>query len=124
MDPVEGGCETGYTSANTGGLGHECLKVKEGMHMLASRFETRRYAGVCPPPPIRPVCALPPPPAAGREREGEAQATRAPRALGVTTDHVMGVQLSWGAPASSASQFPTTPPDAFAFRARCVGPKC
>ena len=80
MDPVEGGCETGYTSANTGGLGHECLKVKEGMHMLASRFETRRYAGVCPPPQLGRCVPCPPPLLqGGRERERPKQ--RVPRGL-------------------------------------------
>jgi len=42
--PVAGACDAGYTSINTGGLGQECLKLKEGMEKLASRLETRRYA--------------------------------------------------------------------------------
>lgn len=42
-----GVCSTGYTSTNANAAGvHECLKVKSGMEKIASRLETRRYAGV------------------------------------------------------------------------------
>jgi hypothetical protein len=40
-----GSCDTGYTSINSS-AGHECLKVKEGMDLAASRLETRRYAAI------------------------------------------------------------------------------
>ena len=45
VDGVSGSCETGYTSINTS-AGHECLKVKDGMELAASRLETRRYAAI------------------------------------------------------------------------------
>ena len=38
-------CPEGFTSINTE-PGHECLKLKDGMGMLASRLETRRYAAM------------------------------------------------------------------------------
>lgn len=37
-------CPEGYASMNAEDAGHECLKVKPGMEMIASRLETRRYA--------------------------------------------------------------------------------
>lgn len=41
-----GKCSTGYTSTNANASGvHECLKLKPGMEKIASRLETRRYAG-------------------------------------------------------------------------------
>jgi len=41
----DGSCAEGFTSINTS-AGHECLKVKEGMEVAASRLETRRYAAI------------------------------------------------------------------------------
>jgi secreted PhoX family phosphatase len=38
-------CAAGFTSINTS-AGHECLKVKDGMEVAASRLETRRYAAM------------------------------------------------------------------------------
>lgn len=38
-------CPANFKAVNTGGRGAECLRVKSGMEKLASRFETRRYAG-------------------------------------------------------------------------------
>lgn len=38
-------CPTGFTSVNTS-WGHECLKVKPGQELMASRLETRRYAAI------------------------------------------------------------------------------
>jgi len=38
-------CPTGFTSVNTS-TGQECLKVKEGQELAASRLETRRYAAM------------------------------------------------------------------------------
>ena len=40
-------CDTdhGFVSVRTSS-GHECLKIKEGMEAMASRFETRRYAAM------------------------------------------------------------------------------
>jgi secreted PhoX family phosphatase len=38
-------CPAGFTSINTE-IGHECLMVKPGMDMIASRLESRRYAGM------------------------------------------------------------------------------
>lgn len=38
-------CEDGFTAVNVD-IAWECLKVKEGMETYASRFETRRYAGM------------------------------------------------------------------------------
>ncbi|GGD45576.1 hypothetical protein GCM10012288_19890 [Malaciobacter pacificus] len=40
---TDGSCTQGYVSINTS-AGHECLKIKEGMELAASRLETRRYA--------------------------------------------------------------------------------
>ena len=46
VDPAEdGSCAAGFTSINTT-PGHECLKVKDGMDLAASRLETRRYAAL------------------------------------------------------------------------------
>jgi secreted PhoX family phosphatase len=46
VDPDEdGNCPEGYTSTNTTD-GLECLAVKPGMELLASRLETRRYAAL------------------------------------------------------------------------------
>jgi hypothetical protein len=45
VDGAGGSCDAGYTSINTS-AGHECLKVKEGMEVAASRLETRRYAAI------------------------------------------------------------------------------
>ncbi|ANB33304.1 secreted PhoX family phosphatase [Rhodovulum sulfidophilum] len=45
-DPAEGGtCGEGFTSINTTS-GHECLKIRDGMELAASRLETRRYAAM------------------------------------------------------------------------------
>jgi secreted PhoX family phosphatase len=45
-DPdASGGCPAGMASTNTL-TGHECLAVKPGMDLLASRLETRRYAAL------------------------------------------------------------------------------
>jgi uncharacterized protein len=41
----DGSCPKGFSSANAEGRS-ECLKVKPGMEMLASRLETRRYASM------------------------------------------------------------------------------
>jgi uncharacterized protein len=42
---VDNGCPTaGFTLINAGEYGAQCLKVKKGKDMLASRLETRRYA--------------------------------------------------------------------------------
>ena len=38
-------CPSGFTSINTS-AGQECLKVKEGMEVVASRLETRRYSAI------------------------------------------------------------------------------
>ena len=41
-----GVCSAGYVSTNANAAGsHECLKLKTGMEKIASRLETRRYAG-------------------------------------------------------------------------------
>lgn len=45
VDGAGGTCATGYTSINSS-AGHECLKVKDGMELAASRLETRRYAAI------------------------------------------------------------------------------
>lgn len=46
VDPAEDfSCAEGFTSINTSS-GQECLKVKEGMEVAASRMETRRYAAM------------------------------------------------------------------------------
>ena len=42
---ADGTCPTGFPSSNAEGRA-ECLKVKPGMEMLASRLETRRYASM------------------------------------------------------------------------------
>ena len=39
-------CPVGYQSINTAAAGHECLQVKPGMAIAASRLETRRYAAM------------------------------------------------------------------------------
>lgn len=41
----DGTCAEGFTSINTT-YGHECLAVKDGMDLAASRLETRRYAAM------------------------------------------------------------------------------
>ncbi|GAB0491185.1 hypothetical protein MMPV_002437 [Pyropia vietnamensis] len=41
-----GSCPAGFSSSNAGDYGFECLKVKPGMEMAASRLESYRYAGV------------------------------------------------------------------------------
>jgi uncharacterized protein len=43
---TEGACPATFTSVNQNGIGQECLKVKEGMEVVASRLETRRYAAM------------------------------------------------------------------------------
>lgn len=46
VDPVDGNCETGYSSINTS-AGHECLKVKSGVdESIVAALETRRYAAI------------------------------------------------------------------------------
>ncbi|WP_373501255.1 PhoX family phosphatase [Desulfococcus sp.] len=42
---TDGACPSGFTSINTE-AGQECLKVKPGMEIIASRLETRRYAAM------------------------------------------------------------------------------
>ena len=42
---ADGTCPDGFTSINTE-VGRECLRVKDGMAKIASRLETRRYAGM------------------------------------------------------------------------------
>jgi secreted PhoX family phosphatase len=42
---ADGSCPEGFTGSNADG-NKECLKVKDGMDMLASRLETTRYASV------------------------------------------------------------------------------
>lgn len=44
--PTSGVCATGFTSINANGIGQECLKLKTGMEVAASRLETRRYAAM------------------------------------------------------------------------------
>jgi uncharacterized protein len=44
--PASGVCADGFTSINANGVGQECLKVKDGMEVAASRMETRRYAAM------------------------------------------------------------------------------
>lgn len=44
-DPVDGVCPSELSSIRTY-AGHECLAVREGMDLLASRVETRRYAAL------------------------------------------------------------------------------
>jgi hypothetical protein len=46
VEPSSGTCASGYTLVNTNGIGEECLKLKEGMQLAASRLETRRYAAM------------------------------------------------------------------------------
>jgi Tol biopolymer transport system component/secreted PhoX family phosphatase len=48
VDPVNDVCPDGYTSINAGhgGGNHQCLQVKPGMELAASRLETRRYAAM------------------------------------------------------------------------------
>lgn len=43
--PDNKGCPEGFTSINVD-VGHECLKLKKGMELPASRLETRRYAAI------------------------------------------------------------------------------
>eukprot|EP01023_Acetabularia_acetabulum_P065554 TRINITY_DN869_c1_g1_i5.p1 TRINITY_DN869_c1_g1~~TRINITY_DN869_c1_g1_i5.p1 ORF type:complete len:693 (-),score=160.75 TRINITY_DN869_c1_g1_i5:162-2240(-) len=43
--PDNDGCDEEYTSINSN-IAHECLKIKEGMELYASRFETERYAAM------------------------------------------------------------------------------
>jgi secreted PhoX family phosphatase len=44
VKPSNGTCPAGFNSTNVmGQLGQECLKLKPGMALFASRFETRRY---------------------------------------------------------------------------------
>jgi NAD pyrophosphatase/5'-nucleotidase NadN len=45
VDGTDGTCSEGYTSINTS-VGHECLKIKDGMEKAASRLETRRYSAM------------------------------------------------------------------------------
>lgn len=45
VDGTDGTCTEGYTSINTS-AGHECLAIKDGMELAASRLETRRYAAM------------------------------------------------------------------------------
>ncbi len=46
QEPAEGGgCAAGYTEVNHT-YGHECLMLKPGMEVAASRLETRRYAAM------------------------------------------------------------------------------
>lgn len=42
----DGTCSDDYVSVNTGENGHECLSVRTGMDIVASRLETRRYAAM------------------------------------------------------------------------------
>lgn len=42
----DGTCSDEYLSINTGDIGHECLYVRTGMEIVASRLETRRYAAM------------------------------------------------------------------------------
>ena len=42
---ADGSCAEGFTASNADGS-MECLKVKDGMDMLASRLETTRYASI------------------------------------------------------------------------------
>ena len=42
-DAAKGTCPAGFTGVNTSGT-FECLKLKEGMELWASRFECRRCA--------------------------------------------------------------------------------
>lgn len=42
---ADGSCPEGFASSNAGGAA-ECLKIKAGMEMLASRLETRRVASM------------------------------------------------------------------------------
>ncbi|MCB9791324.1 MAG: DUF839 domain-containing protein [Alphaproteobacteria bacterium] len=44
-EPVDGACPEAFTSINTS-WGHECLQLRPGMEVLASRLETRRYAAM------------------------------------------------------------------------------
>ncbi len=45
---ADGTCPAGFTSINSGhdDANHECLQVKDGMEVVASRLETRRYAAM------------------------------------------------------------------------------
>ena len=44
--PASGSCPDGFTSVNQGGIGQECLKLKQGMENAAAFLETRRYAAM------------------------------------------------------------------------------
>ena len=46
LDQTTNTCPEGFTSVNTGASGPECLQVRVGMEIVASRLETRRYAAV------------------------------------------------------------------------------
>eukprot|EP01024_Parvocaulis_polyphysoides_P040029 TRINITY_DN3634_c0_g3_i5.p1 TRINITY_DN3634_c0_g3~~TRINITY_DN3634_c0_g3_i5.p1 ORF type:complete len:676 (-),score=103.96 TRINITY_DN3634_c0_g3_i5:355-2382(-) len=43
--PSTDGCPSGFVSINSN-IAHECLKIKPGMELFASRFETERYAAM------------------------------------------------------------------------------
>ena len=45
ISPKEGNCPTDFSSVNTTS-GHECLKLKQGMEVIASRLESRRYGAM------------------------------------------------------------------------------
>jgi len=45
-EPEAGACPQGYASINAGPVGQECLRVRDGMQLAASRLETRRYAAL------------------------------------------------------------------------------
>ena len=44
--PYTAVCSAGFTAVNTGSAGVECLKVKQGMDIIASRLESRRYSAL------------------------------------------------------------------------------
>ena len=46
FDQTTNTCPEGFTSVNTGEAGPECLQVRVGMEVVASRLETRRYAAI------------------------------------------------------------------------------
>jgi hypothetical protein len=46
FDQTTNTCPEGFTSVNTGESGPECLQVRVGMEVVASRLETRRYAAM------------------------------------------------------------------------------
>ena len=45
VSPTESTCPTGFSSVNTT-FGHECLKLKPNMEVIASRLESRRYGAM------------------------------------------------------------------------------